>query len=468
MENVGTAASSGASIVRHEFNGTSVEHVRETAQAAMVSQARAQIEAQYIVARANPRSWDNIRVKLLAECKRPAFAKAAWFRKPQGGVFVEGLSVRFAETALRLAGNLRRGTRTTYEDDTKRQQNVFVVDCETNAETSRDITLAKTVERKNPAGRLVLQQRTNSAGDAVYIVSATDDEMMMKEGAIVSKVARVLILQMIPGDILDDCRAQILRTRADEDAKDPGAARKDLMDAFAAMSVLPEHLTQYLGHEIAQCAPAEVEDLRGVYAALRDGEATWAEVLAEKLGAPASTALATTGTVAGTAEPVADAPKTRGGRLATRVRKNAGTETPSSTPATTAPVTPTPSAPATPPSQASKVTPGVQVSIPGTDATPATATRPEYVAPPAPPPQTLASSMSIEEERKALLAKQQELMRAWKFKLGDTVILMLPTGPVETSVTSGVRIYGDMAVVNVSAVDAPVHVEKIVAPPPAR
>ena len=139
----------GASIVRQEFGATSIERVRETAQASMVAQARAAVEAMFVVARANPRSWDNVRVQLLNECKRPAFAKAAWFRKPQGNTFVEGLSVRFAETALRLAGNLRRGTRTTYEDDHKRQINIFVVDCETNSESSRDITIDKTVERRN-------------------------------------------------------------------------------------------------------------------------------------------------------------------------------------------------------------------------------------------------------------------------------------------------------------------------------
>ena len=83
-----SAPNGGASIVRHEFGATSTQLVRETSQAAMIAQARAQVEAMFIVARANPRSWTDIRVKILQECQRPAFAKAAWFRKPQGGGYV--------------------------------------------------------------------------------------------------------------------------------------------------------------------------------------------------------------------------------------------------------------------------------------------------------------------------------------------------------------------------------------------
>jgi hypothetical protein len=70
-----------------------------------------------------------------------------------------------------------------------------------------------------------------------------------------------------------------------KDAKDPDAARKELADAFATLSVLPADLKGYLGHELGQCSPAELTQLRGLFAGIRDGAITWAEVLAEKAAA---------------------------------------------------------------------------------------------------------------------------------------------------------------------------------------
>jgi hypothetical protein len=457
-------ANGGASIARQGFGETSLERIRETSQAAMVAQARAQVEAMFVVARSNPRSWDNVRVQILAECRRPAFAKAAWFKKPQGGSFVEGLSVRFAETALRLAGNLRRGTRTNYEDDQKRQINVFVVDCETNAETSRDITLDKIVERKNPKGRLVLAQRTNSAGESVFIVSATDDELLMKEGALVSKVGRVLILQMIPGDILDECREQIQKTRANDDAKDPGAARKAVADAFAALGVMPADLARYLGHEIAQCTPIELEDLRGIYAAVRDGEVSWSEVLSEKTGTT------TQATDAGATVGDADKPQARGSRLASRVRKEAGapaaaTPTTPAAPATTSPTLPGEPATASQPQGAPKGGAATQVSMLGGTATIVDGVvqsitpdppRQEPVIPPA------THRQDDEAARKERLAEQARLCSAWPGKVGIPVTVSLAGGQThESFTTSMARMFGEMAVVNVEGFASPLAITQL-------
>jgi hypothetical protein len=476
MNDLQTVPNGSASIVRQEFGATSVQHIRETAQASMVAQARAAVEAMFVVARANPRSWDDVRVKLLAECRRPAFAKAAWFRKPQGSGFVEGLSVRFAETALRLAGNLRRGTRTTYEDDQKRQLNIFVVDCETNSETSRDITIDKTVERKNTKGRVALQQRINSAGDTVFIVASTEDEMMAKEGAIVSKVGRVLILQMIPGDILDECRDQIQQTRSNEDAKDPGAARKALADAFASLSVMPLDLARYLGHDIAQCTPVELEDLRGIYAAIRDGEASWAEVAASKSsGAEQETTSSASASdqAAGGQPSAADAPKGRGSRLASRVRGTGGAVQPAAATATTPAVEATQpmsvQQPIQPVQQAASQTQGAarpspeQTSLLGS--TPATV--PASTTPTAPAADTVvvppaARPAITEDERKARLAAQVAIKSSWGDAVGVRVVVELAGGQtLETHTTTMARMFGEIAVVNVDGIEGPVALTQI-------
>jgi hypothetical protein len=455
-------ANGGASIVRTGFSETSIERVHETNQASMVAQARAQVEAMFVMARHNPRSWDTVRVKLLNECKRPAFAKAAWFKKPQGGKFIEGLSVRFAETALRLAGNLRRGTRTIFEDDRKRQINVFVVDCETNSESSRDITLDKTVERKNAAGRLVIAQRTNTAGEPVFIVAATDDELMMKEGALISKVGRVLILQMVPGDILDECRTQIVETRNNDDAKDPGAARKALADAFAALSIMPLDLGKYLGHDIGQCTPAELEDLRGIYAAIRDGEASWIDIMTEKTGVSADPSATSS-----TAEP--DKPKSRGQRLARDVKERAAAGAPATTstttPAASATASPTPAA-AEQPAQPPKGGAATQVEMLGGIATVvdnqvvSITPKPSEGSPvaskePVIPPAT--QQVVSDQENARRLAEQATLHNAWKHPVGTPVIVEMAGGKLfETYTKTPSRMFGQLAVINVDGIEGPV------------
>ena len=106
--------------------------------------------------------------------------------------------------------------------------------------------------------------------------------MLAKEGAIISKIRRNLILQILPGDIQDAARVRILAIRQGDVAKDPDAARRKILDAFAAMNVQPSDLKLYLGHDVATCSPAELQDLRDVYSSIASGEVTWAELIAEK------------------------------------------------------------------------------------------------------------------------------------------------------------------------------------------
>jgi hypothetical protein len=126
--------------------------------------------------------------------------------------------------------------------------------------------------------------RMNSRNQPTYTVAATEDELIGKEAALISKTRRNLVLQILPGDIKDNSKARIIAIRNGAVAKDPDSARKKILDAFAAMNILAPELKKYLGHELATAAPAEIQELRDLYSAIHAGEATWAEALAEKLG----------------------------------------------------------------------------------------------------------------------------------------------------------------------------------------
>ena len=50
------------------------------------------------------------------------------------------------------------------------------------------------------------------------------------------------------------------------------------------IGVRAEQLKEYLGHDAATLDPGELKDLRALYAAIRDGEASWRDVMEAKTG----------------------------------------------------------------------------------------------------------------------------------------------------------------------------------------
>lgn len=271
-------------IVRQDFGSTQLQRSGETAASAVAAQAAAMIQARYVMAMQRPRDMDQVRVKIMKEIERPGFAEAAWYRKPIGQG-VEGLTVRFAEAAARCLGNISHDAAVIYEDQTQRIIRLTVADIESNTPYSKDIVVTKTVERRSlKAGQVAISSRTNSVGQITHLVEATDDEILAKENSLLSKQFRNFVEKILPGDIKDAAKERIKAIRAGDAAKDPEAAKRKVADAFAGIGVMPAQLKAYLGHELDQCSPAEISELRDVYAAINTGEATWSEVMEGRTG----------------------------------------------------------------------------------------------------------------------------------------------------------------------------------------
>jgi hypothetical protein len=251
----------------------------ETASTAMATQAKAMVEARYIMAERHPRDIDQVRSRILHECKRPTFAEVAIYRKPIGKG-IEGPSIRFAEAAIRCMGNIDTPVFTVYDDEQKRIVRVCVTDLENNVTYTQDVTVTKTVERRSiKQGEQFISKRLNSFGDQLYILAATDDDILNKQNALISKAVRTLGLRIVPGDIIDEAMWLVRKTAATKDAEDPDAAKCRLFDGFQEQGVTPIQLKEYLGHNNPTLNPAELKELRGLYSALRDGEATWREIM---------------------------------------------------------------------------------------------------------------------------------------------------------------------------------------------
>lgn len=291
-------------LTRRSFSGVELAGENAATQA-LIAKARADVESRFIMAMRCPRNMHDVRQRMLNECKRPGFAKSAIYRIPRGGKTITGLTIRFAEVAARCFGNMPLEVQTIFDSDEQRLVRVTATDLETNVTWSRDITVQKTIERKElKRGQRAIRERSNSFGDRIYIVEATDDEVAFKEAALISKAARTAILRIIPGHLQDEAFALCEATQAKEDAQDPDGAKNRMVDAFAAIRVTVEDLEEFIGGSIDKMTRAEGVMLIGVYNAIMEEETTWKAQLAERLeGKLKPPARGTTAPAAATAAP---------------------------------------------------------------------------------------------------------------------------------------------------------------------
>jgi len=251
----------------------------ENSAIAMAALQKATVEARYKMALARPRDLDMVRQAMLKDAQRPSFANVAIYHKPVGKG-IEGPSIRFVESAIRNMTNILTETATISEDDERRVIRVAVSDLETNTYFSQDVTVTKTVERsKLPQGEKPIRIRTNSKGQPVFILHGTDDDILNKQNALISKAVRTLGLRLIPGDLVDEALWYVRQTMQKQDAQNPDAAKNRLIDAFAQIGVSVEQLKEYVGHELSALSPNELQTLRAIYSAIKDGETSWKAIM---------------------------------------------------------------------------------------------------------------------------------------------------------------------------------------------
>ena len=300
--------------VREEFAATERRLSAELSAITLSARAKAEVEARFVYSERNPRDWDDVRVRVLADCDRFEFAKAARYKIPNRG---EGFTIRFVERAIALMGNIYAPAYVIYEDDERRTIRATVIDLERNVTWERDVTVAKTVERQDSSGREVVRIRQKADGGRIAIVRATDEELLSKEGSAISKAQRTNGQRLIPPGLLEEAKTAIEETIKRKVLDDPEAERKAIADAFASIGVLPSQLKDYIGCELAAIAPSELVSLREVFTAIRDGHVTWRELVADKKTATEQ---------AGGTEPPMMAATSRTSALKDRLRKVPGTD----------------------------------------------------------------------------------------------------------------------------------------------
>lgn len=269
-------------LVRRSFEGVATL-ANNAATQALTAKATADINARWMIAMHRPRHLMDVRESVLHECRRPKFAKAAIYAVPRAGTTIKGLSIRFAEAAMKAMGNMGCEAQTLYDSDLERVVRVTVTDFESNSMWSRDLTIRKTKEVKKNPGRH-LGERINSYGETNFIVNATDDDVTTKEAAAISKASRTGILRLIPAWLLSEAQEMCERIQKDAAAADPDAERRKVFDAFSGLNVRPSWVADWLGHPVEQATPAEIVDLQQLYRAIREGQLTPDEAMRARKG----------------------------------------------------------------------------------------------------------------------------------------------------------------------------------------
>ena len=251
--------------------------VANTYENALAAQAKAMVEARYIMAMRNPRNMRNVREQVLSESARPSFAngKSTLYSRKIGGQMIEGLGIRFVEMAVRAMSNVLIETIMVFEDDARELHRVTVTDLESNVTYPMDVRIDKTVERRYPADDgSYISFRKNSYGKNVYRVAATEDDLQNKRGALISKATRTLGLRVLPGDLCDEAEAIIRKTRQASIVNDPNAVA-NIIKSFAELEISERDLANFLQKQVKDATNDDVLLLRSIYSTVRDGEATW-------------------------------------------------------------------------------------------------------------------------------------------------------------------------------------------------
>lgn len=277
-ENGQQRGASGAALVPAAVTADQFGHLE--------ARVRSEIQARTALAVARPRDMDEVRERILRDARRPGLAAVVEYAIPRAGTTIRGPSIRFAESVARALGNVAVDVTIIHEDDAHRLCEVSVVDLESNVCYRQAFQLRKVMERRklpaNARQEDVVGTRVGADGQTLYLMRASEQDLAMQQAAQASRVIRGLILRVAPGDIVEEALQAARATREREDSVDPAAAKRRIADAFATIGVTVAELKRYLGHPLDQCSPAELDELRGIWAAIRDGQTTWPEVAAAK------------------------------------------------------------------------------------------------------------------------------------------------------------------------------------------
>lgn len=230
------------------------------AESMAIALSKAEIDQQITTALAYPRSIEKATKNIMSLATLDAETAASCiYALPRGGKPIKGPSARFAEIVVSQWGNCRVASRVVHVDKTDKFVEAEGVyhDLETNM--ARRALVRRRISDKH--GRLL-----------------TDDMIIVTGNAASSIAARNAILAGVPRAVWGKSYERCERVIAG-DIKTLAVSITDAMKGFAAFGVTPEQVCAAI--EVNGASDIKIDHialLRGMYATLKNGEATTEEM----------------------------------------------------------------------------------------------------------------------------------------------------------------------------------------------
>lgn len=262
-----------------------------------VQAAIAEIQARFMVAQLPQmkRVYEVVAADIKELCERKGFAQEATYNVKVGSkfnnasgqwddIYDEDFNIRAAEQFMIHYRNVSTNTVTVHEDSERRKVAISVTDLESNITYGDEITLYKTVERKKlKQGQAALSEReTSVAGQKVYIVACTPEELQKKQNAQASKKIRKMFFRLFPIELKMMARETIDLTILSDIKKNIKDRRISMLESFKSLGIEPEEIEEYAEKKISNFDEQMILAMGKIYNGLKEGELRWAELLASK------------------------------------------------------------------------------------------------------------------------------------------------------------------------------------------
>lgn len=218
-----------------------------------------EVQAAIIVAQRCPRDEVRAQRDLITACKRRTLAESATYCYPRGGEIVKGPSIRLAEVAARVWGNVQYGWKEVEKDHDKTVFEAYAWDVQTNVRVSRRFS-----QKHERYSKKKGKQKLTDERDIYELVANAAARRM-----------RACILEIIPGDVIEDALLQCERTKLNGAKEMPMEDRiKIMVQKFQSVSVTIEMLERRLKHPLKEISLEEMGTLADIFTSLKDGIST--------------------------------------------------------------------------------------------------------------------------------------------------------------------------------------------------
>lgn len=213
----------------------------------------AEVQARMIIARANPRDALKAMDLILRDCTRPTLAMGALYQYARGGSSVTGPSIRLAEAIAQRWGNIASGIKEVARSGGYSECVAYAWDLESGYYDERQFQVRHWRDTKG-GGYALTDERD------IY-------ELIANMG---QRRKRAVMLTVIPGDVVEAAVEQCESTLTTSADTSPEALAR-IAAAFEQFGVSRTQIEKRCQCRLEAIRPAQVVQLRKIYASLKDG-----------------------------------------------------------------------------------------------------------------------------------------------------------------------------------------------------